>query len=187
MKFENDILLLRAVEPEDLDLLYKWENDVLLWEAGNTRNPYSKFALKQYISNSIHDIYDSNQLRLMIVEKSSGEVVGTVDLFDFEIHHSRIALGLFVDPKFQGRGYASNALYLAESYVFKYLKVHQLYCHIASRNTASISMFEKENFVKTAVLKDWVNTTEGFDDIIVFQQLKRDYIKRINQGKLPES
>lgn len=186
MKFENEILFLRAVEPEDLDLLYRWENDVLLWDAGNTRNPYSKFALKQYISNSVHDIYDLNQLRLMIVEKETSSVVGTVDLFDFEIHHSRIALGLFVEPRFQGKGFASNALYLIESYVFKYLKVHQLYCHIASRNIASITMFEKENFKKTAILKDWVKTTEGYDDIIVFQQLKKEYTDRINPDKLPK-
>lgn len=178
MRFENDILYLRAVEPEDLDKLYVWENDPLIWDAGNTRNPYSKFALRQYISNSVQDIYESKQLRLMIVEKESEIVVGTVDLFDFDIHHSRLALGLFVDRKFQGKGYASNALYLVEDYVFKYLKVHQLYCQIASKNVASIQMFEKENFFKTGLLKDWVNTAEGFDDIVVFQQLKREYLKR---------
>lgn len=175
MLFENEILQLRAVEPEDLDLLYKWENDVLLWEVGNTRCPYSRFALKQYILQSTSDIYESKQLRLMMVEKSSGEIVGTVDLFDFDIHHSRIALGLFVDKKYQGKGFAANALNIIEEYVFEFLKIHQLYCHISANNTASISMFEKENFTRSSLLKDWISTQSGFEDIVVFQQFRKDY------------
>ena len=46
---ESAIIRLRAPEPEDLELLYKWENDTSLWLAGNTRAPYSRFQLKQYI------------------------------------------------------------------------------------------------------------------------------------------
>ena len=33
---ENDTIRLRALEPEDLDLLYAWENDTSLWEFGST-------------------------------------------------------------------------------------------------------------------------------------------------------
>ena len=33
---------LRAIEPEDLDLLYRIENDVKLWNVGTTNVPYSR-------------------------------------------------------------------------------------------------------------------------------------------------
>ena len=33
---ENERVCLRALEPEDLELLYRWENDSELWEVGNT-------------------------------------------------------------------------------------------------------------------------------------------------------
>ena len=49
---ESAIIRLRAPEPEDLELLYKWENDTSLWLAGNTRAPYSRFQLKQYIAGT---------------------------------------------------------------------------------------------------------------------------------------
>ncbi|MFA5045435.1 MAG: GNAT family protein [Paludibacter sp.] len=175
MLLENDKIQLRAVEPEDLDRLYLWENNSRLWDVGNTRNPYSRFILKQYISQSDQDIYESKQLRLMIVSKVSGETVGTVDLFDFDIHNSRIALGLFVDEAFQGNGYAKASLRLIEEYVFDYLKINQLYCHIAESNTASRHMFELENFEKTGLLKNWIKTMDGFENIILFQQFRTDY------------
>ena len=178
MLLENENILLRAVEPEDLDRLYIWENNSQLWDVGNTRNPYSRFVLKQYIVDSDKDIYETKQLRLMIVSKKTAETVGTVDLFDFEIHNSRIALGLFVDVAFQGKGFAKASLRLVEEYVFEYLKINQLYCHISQNNTASIRMFEQENFEKTGILKQWVKTIEGYEDIILFQQFRADYIKQ---------
>lgn len=167
---ENEIIRLRAVEPEDLDRLYAWENNPQLWTVGNTRNPYSRFVLRQYIVDSDKDIYENKQLRLMMVSVSTGETVGTVDLFDFDLHNSRVALGLFVETAFQGKGYARAALHLVEEYVFSFLKLHQLYCHIAETNTASRQMFEKEGYETNGVLKEWIKTPEGFDNIIVFQR-----------------
>ena len=43
---------LRAVELDDVDLLYEWENDMELWEFGNTMRPFSKYALENYVLNS---------------------------------------------------------------------------------------------------------------------------------------
>lgn len=179
MQLENNIIRLRAPEPEDLEVLYAWENMPVFWEAGNTRQPYSKFALKAYISQINTNIYENNQLRLMMIDVATGETVGTVDLFDFDIHHSRIALGLFVAPEFQGLGFATAALQLTEDYVFEYLRINQLYCHIAKSNTASINMFEKENF-SASLLKKWIKTKNGFEDIVVFQEFMDDYLIRKN-------
>lgn len=165
-------MLLRAPEPEDLEFLYRWENNPELWDAGNTRQPFSRFALREYIGQTSKDIYTAGNLRLMIEKVDDGEVVGTVDLFDFDMHHSRIAFGLFVAPEFQGKGYATIALRFIENYVFNFLKINQLYCQISVDNTASISMFEKQNFSKS-ILKNWIKTEKGFSDVIVFQQFAK--------------
>lgn len=178
MLLENDTIKLRAVEPEDLEQLYAWENNPQLWDVGNTRNPYSKFALKQYILQCSVDIYESKQLRLMIVSKATQEVVGTVDLFDFELHHSRIALGLYVDAAFQGMGYATSSLRLIEEYVFSYLKINQLYMHISLNNSASIQMFEKEQYENNGILRQWIKSMEGFEDIALFQRFRSSYIEQ---------
>jgi len=174
---ENENIRLRAVEPEDLELLYRWENNPELWMVGNTRNPYSRYMLKRYILDSEKDIYENRQLRLMITIKSSNETIGTVDLFDFDIHNSRIALGLFIEQKFQRNGFAREALHLVEEYVFEFLKINQLYVQIAEENIPSMRMFEEENFEKNGMLKNWIKTTNDFQNIIVFQQFKNVYNK----------
>jgi len=176
MLLENKNIRLRAVEPEDLDRLYAWENNTLIWDVGNTRNPYSRFTLKQYILNSGQDIYENKQLRLMMVSKKTGETVGTVDLFDFDIHNSRIALGLFVDSAHQGFGYAKESLWLVEEYVFNYLKINQLYVHISETNTASTHLFLQLNYEKNCLLKNWIKVQEGYENIILFQKFRANYL-----------
>lgn len=180
MFIQNDDFKLRAPEPEDLECLYTWENMPEYWTTGNTRQPWSRFALKHYISQTSSDIYSKGNLRLMIEEKKTGIAVGTVDLFDFDIHHSRIAFGLFVAPEFQRKGIANQALAMLQQYVFGFLKVNQLYCIISTCNIASMSMFENKNFSKT-ILKSWINGEKGFEDVAIFQQFRSDYLSK-NQG-----
>lgn len=175
MLLSDNLIFLRAPEPEDLDLLYQWENMTHYWETGNTRQPYSRFALKKYISQCHRDIYETHQLRLMMVDNETTAAVGTVDLFDFDLHHSRVALGLFVAPEHKKKGYATAALHLIESYVFGFLKLNQLYCHIASTNTASIHMFTNEKF-EQVVLRNWIKTRNGYEDVVLFQQFASGFL-----------
>ena len=57
---------LRAIEPEDLDLLYLIENDTKLWHVGATNVPYSRYTLHDYIATSSDDNYADRQVRLKI-------------------------------------------------------------------------------------------------------------------------
>jgi diamine N-acetyltransferase len=170
MLLENDKIKLRALEPEDIDLLYSWENNPLLWQVGNTRQPYSKYALKQYIQQANLTIYELGHLRLMIEETTGKNTVGTIDLFDFDIHNSRVALGLYIDAAYQGKGFATEALHLIENYVFSFLKINQIYCHISDKNSASKKMFEKEGYEQNGFLKNWIKNIDGYENIIVFQR-----------------
>ena len=68
----NDILTLRALEPTDLDTLYRWENDANLWAVSDTIAPYSREALWHYLQDYTGDIYSQRQLRLMILLTDNG-------------------------------------------------------------------------------------------------------------------
>lgn len=47
--FCNERVRLRAMEPEDLEVMYAMENDSQTWDVTNFTVPYSRFVLKQYI------------------------------------------------------------------------------------------------------------------------------------------
>ena len=70
----SERITLRAVEPEDLDLMYIVENDTRLWPVGSATVPFSAYALKQFLSETHNDIYRDGQLRL-VIEGTDGVVV----------------------------------------------------------------------------------------------------------------
>ena len=162
---------LRAVEPEDLDLLYRWENDSSLWQYGCTVAPFSRYLLKRYIENYSADIARDNQLRLIMVEKESHTPVGILDCFDYDAANSRAAIGLLVDPGHSRRGVGREALDTFMEYAFRFLHLHQLYVHIAVCNTASVALFRACGFDECGRLTHWVRLPQGYADALVFQKI----------------
>lgn len=170
MILNNSQIKLRAVEPEDLDILYKWENSTALWVHGNTLAPYSKLVLRQYINDALEmDIYQSKQLRLMICLNEEDITIGTVDLYDIDPHNRRAGIGILIDEEYRQKRYATLALELMAEYAFNFLFLHQLYAYISASNTKSISLFEKMGYKEVGVLKDWIQRTETFEDVRMFQ------------------
>jgi diamine N-acetyltransferase len=173
LRLEGNTIFLRALEPEDLTFLYKIENDISVWEVSETQTPYSKFVLKQYLDNAHRDIYEVKQLRLVICNTNS-TAAGFVDLFDFDPKNRRSGVGIVVLQEERRRGVAGDALKTLVAYAFKTLNLHQLYAGIRSDNKASIALFTKLGFVQTGIKKDWILTSEGFKDELLFQKIDTD-------------
>lgn len=168
---KNELVSLRALEPEDLELLYRWENNPEWWSLGNTLSPYSRYLLKEYISQSHRDIFDLKQMRLMIDLGATGATVGMVDLYDFDPHHRRAGVGILVDPLYQKNGLAAEAMQLLADYAFSFLKLHQLYAHIPVANEASKALFTRCGYTITGILTDWIASEEGYSDVLIMQHI----------------
>lgn len=148
-------LRLRAMEPEDLDFLYGIENDPEVWNVGNASVPYSRYVLHDYIANTTNDIYYDGQVR-MIAESDSGDVVGMVDIFNFNAQHRRAEVSVVVHKNYRRRGFASLALGMVMDYSLRTLHLHQLYAVIAEDNAASLALFDKMGFKRSNMLSDWL-------------------------------
>ena len=165
---ESNKLKLRAIEPEDLDLMYLIENDTELWSCGQTTVPFSHYALKQYISENSNDFFRDRQLRL-VMETADGLGIGFVDLQNYDPQHHRAEIGIVVVSEQQQQGYAAEALRLMAQYVSSHLDLHQLYAFVPKCNAASIALFKKCGYKETATLRDWLNSPEGWQSVVVFQ------------------
>ena len=171
MTIKGKHIELRALEPEDLDFIYELENDEEIWAIGNTRTPYSKFVLKEYLENAHKDIYEVKQLRLVICNKAE-RAVGLIDLFDFDFNHKRAGVGIVIkNKKDRGKGFAKEALKLLIDYCFNQLHLHQVYCNIGAENQISLNLFKSVGFELIGIKKEW-NLIEGnYRDEILMQQI----------------
>ncbi len=166
---------LRAPEPADAELLFKWENDTSIWQVSNTITPFSRFAIEQYVMNTQLDIYSTKQLRLMIDLHIKNKIVtiGTIDLFDFEPTHMRAGVGILIREEMSNKGYASEAMELLIDFAFNTLQLHQLYCNIDAENNKSLHLFKKFNFMEVGLKKEWLSVKNRWVDEYLLQLINR--------------
>ena len=184
---DNNILL-RAMEPEDIDAIYRWENDPSVWSDSAAHQPFSRQALSQFIEESSGaDIYSCRQLRLMaekeeIMRTENGKrdcknvfcrhnTVGCIDLFDFDPYHRRAGVGIIVDSQYRRQGIGMQMLLALEEFASQHLLIHQLHCTIAANNDASVALFEKAGYVRCGTLSQWIFSCDKWIDAFTYQKI----------------
>ena len=146
---QSELIKLRAMEPEDIEILYRWENDTDIWKVSNTIAPFSKYVLRQFIENQSRDIYETRQLRLIIESRTSGTPVGAIDLFDLDPYNLRAGVGILIYDK----------------------NDQKRYCNIPADNIASQALFKSKGFRVIGLKKEWIKTTSDWQDEYMLQLL----------------
>ncbi len=161
---------LRALELEDLTLLYKWENDRSIWADSSTFAPYSLNQLTDYITNYDGDIYKARQLRLMIDDADTGITVGSIDIYDFDPVNARAYIGFLIDPEYRNLGYAKTAVTEVADYCRNRFSLNQLAAIASVKNVGSRQVLLSCGFQVSGLLKNWIKTNAGeYADAEIFQ------------------
>lgn len=169
MNIEGKICRLRALEPEDLELMYGWENDMQVWRVSGTIAPFSRHVLSRLIEEQQFDIYATRQMRLVIEHQE--QVVGAVDLFEFDPHNRRAGVGIIVDSQHRAQGLGYDALKALGQYARQTLHLHQLWCSVTVDNEASLKLFRKAGYVECGLRREWILTSDGALDEILMQKI----------------
>lgn len=164
-------IMLRAAEPEDLDLMYLVENDTSLWSCGCANVPYSRFALRQFIEKTSNDINTDGQVRLVVALSENRDAIGFVDLQNYDLCHRRAEVGIVILPEWQRQGLGEEVLGILAKYASKHLFIHQLYALVSVTNTAAQALFAKAGYKKTATLQHWLRNGEEWQDAMVYQKI----------------
>ena len=179
MNIEGRICRLRALEPEDLEAMYGWENDTTAWQVSGSVAPFSRHILSRLIDEQAFDIYATRQMRLVIesrevagaVAGGCAEAVGAVDLFEFDPQNRRAGVGIIISPEYRRRGLALDALQTLEAYVREVLHMHQLWCSVGANNQASLALFRRAGYAECGCRKEWILTSDGAVDEILMQKI----------------
>ncbi|PZR09057.1 MAG: GNAT family N-acetyltransferase [Flavobacterium psychrophilum] len=170
----GNTIYLRALEPDDLEFIYRLENNEAIWEVSNTQTPYSRFLIRQYLENAHQDIYEAKQLRLAICKNGTFEAIGLIDLFDFDPVNNRAGVGIIIqDTEERNKGIGTEALQLLIDYAFSRLQLHQLYANIDSGNVASVSLFTNFGFQLIGQKKDWIKRNNNYHDEGLYQLIRQ--------------
>lgn len=165
---------LRALEPTDAGVFYKWENNPQVWEVSGTLSPLSKHTIDRFIQESLHDLYVNKELRLVITDLKAGNPLGFIDLFEFDPRNRRAGIGILIAEEEQGKGVAWEALSILMNHCREVLGLHSLFANIAEGNKKSEGLFLKAGFKKSGTKKDWILSGKKWKKEFFYQKVFRN-------------
>lgn len=133
---------LRAIEPEDLDILREIINDPEIEKTVSGWSfPISKIEQIRWYENIIGDKQSS---RFIIETKETQEPIGMIYLSEIDWKNRDADTGIKLKrnaPKRQG--YATDAVFALCEYAFNELQLNRISLKILENNNASIRLYEK--------------------------------------------
>lgn len=170
-------LHLRPLESADAKELFSYRCDRVVnryqgWIPGSIEEA------EQFISTRVSPVInvEGTWFQFAIILKTSGKVIGDIGLHFFDNANMQVELGCTLDSKYQGNGYATEALSEVTGYLFSTLEKHRLIATIDPENTRSIQLFKRLGFRKEAHFRKCRMLNGTWVDDLVYALLRDDTV-----------
>ena len=145
---DDGVVRLRPPEPGDVDGVFAYCDDPDAARFTTIPWPYERRHAAQWIGEATRCWADGVQASFVVVEASTGELVGSIGLVRLD-HDAAVAeVGYLVKREARGRGIAPRALRLVAGWVLGDLGFERLELQTDVRNHASQRVAEKAGFTR---------------------------------------
>lgn len=162
----GEMLSFRAIEPEDVELLYQVENDDDEWASSDTVAPMSRRQLMDYALNAGVDPFAEGQLR--IVAEVNDQPIGLIDLYELSAYQSRAYVGIYILPEYRMRGYGATALELLATYSRRHLGLRSLWARILADNHTAQYLFTTCGYNFCGLLPGYHRAGSTYHDVHIY-------------------
>ena len=177
MKFDNYII--RQVCEEDADNYFslidnnrKRLEDFFAGTVSKTKTPEDT---KLFVSEIIKKSEAKTYLPFVIVDTSTQQIIGYIDVKSIDWNIPKAELGCFIDEKYAGQGISNKALSKITEYCFDVLKFNKLFLRTHQDNISSRRIAEKNGFEVEGVIRQDYKTTKGeLVDLIYYGKLRNN-------------
>ena len=140
---ETPRLILRGMRVSDAPDMYEYARrpsvtEYLTWDAHTSveeTRQYLTYVGQRYRTG---DFYDWS-----VVDKESGRMIGTCGFTSFNCPADSAEIGYVLNPAFQGRGLATEAVRRVLAFGFDELSLHRIEAHFIEGNDASRRLMER--------------------------------------------
>lgn len=167
-------ILLRKVEPSDAwFILDFFKND----EA-------TKYMLYHFYNlDEVQEqmLYYKNQYEngtgcyWLMQHKQTNESLGVIGLHNFCKEHKKAELGFWILPKYNNKGYTTEAAKAVINFCFTQLQLNRIEATVETENIASIKVLEKLGFTHEGTFREFEMNNGRLIDLMMYSILKKEY------------
>ena len=171
--FEGRLVRLRAREPEDEPLLYKWFNDAEVTEYLGLRWPLSHTTEREFIGQAHRVAYDRASFGVETI--AEGRLIGGVSLEHASPENRSAILGIALgDKTFWNGGYGTDAMRTVCRFGFETMNLHRIELEVFSDNARARRVYENVGFTAEGVHRDGLFKYGRYHDIVVMGLLESE-------------
>lgn len=160
---EGTKVCLRPITGADTEHIIRWRNSEWVRRYFIDRNPLTREIHENWLKTRVET---GRVAQFIIVEKESGQDVGTVYLRDIDPDHHRAEFGIYIgEPGLRQHGLGTEATRLICAYGFETLGLHRIYLRVLADNTAAARCYEKAGFQPEGVLRQHMFDGERYHDV----------------------
>lgn len=157
---EGARIRLRALEPEDMEAMWRWQND---WVTQRLGDDSPDLALSH---DAVQRAFGPNSgLNTYMIETLDGHVIGSCGYYNYSGRNRHCSVGIWIgEAEVRGLGYGTEAMRLLLGYLFRQMGLHRVALNVVADNAQAIASYKKCGFreegrEREAVFKDggWVD------------------------------
>ena len=142
-ELETPRLTLRRSRPEDAEAISAYRSDPAVNRYQGWERTDADGIRAQIEEMSVRAPGEPGWVQLSVRERESGRLVGDVGLSAASDEPGVIEIGYTIDPAFQGRGYATEAVGALIAHAFEELGADVIRAYASAKNLPSIRVAEK--------------------------------------------
>ncbi len=162
---------LRALEDRDNELLRQWRNHPELMPCH-----FSDFPVAEADQRRWYESYaQRTDQHIFIVEDEQKNAVGYTLLKNIDHKNRNAEIGIYLDPKAQGKGFGKDAFLTLMRFCFAELNMHRLYLMVAEFNQHAIRLYEHLGFQHEGRFRQCHFSQNAYHDIIIMSILEDEF------------
>ena len=174
MNIKGKKVLLRAIDENDLNDLYRWANDPDIWYLlGGWHFPSSFDFMKKWFEGLKNDQLNQK----FAIEAPEVGLIGTANLVDIDWKNNHAFHGMMLgDKNIRGKGYGVDTIMAVMRYAFEELHLERLDGSMVEYNEISLNIYLKKcGWKEEGRQRNWYFRKNRYWDRIMVGITREDY------------
>lgn len=158
---ENEAVFLKPLEQEDKQGLFEAGRYPEIWSHMPTTIE-KMVDVNNFVDKALEKKHEKTEFPFVIVDKKSGQIIGSTRFMDIEETHKRLEIGTtWITPAFWRTAINTNCKYLLLQYCFEVLNLQRVQIKTDHENLRSQKAIERLGATKEGVLRNHMVRKDG--------------------------
>jgi len=165
-------LSLRPITDADTADIVRWRNDPEVWKNFLFREPFTPELHRAWLRDKVET---GRVIQYIIVERESGQSVGSVYFRDVDEKNESAEYGIFIgEARARSRGLGTETARLFTAFGLNVLRLHRISLKVLGDNAIARRSYEKAGFRTEGVFRDYVKLNGQYADVVFMALLAEE-------------